>query len=126
MSKVVHIIDDDQGVADSIAYLLRIMGYTAYTYDSGLSFFERAQNYHEGCVITDVRMPGIGGVALTAQLRSLGSKVPIIMISGDHNHGLDRIADRAGATTFIEKPFDDDILLEALGELESPSFSAAH
>lgn len=120
MRRLVHLIDDDAAVAKALAFLLQAMGFEVVVYDSGLRFLEQASDDFEGCVVTDVRMPGLNGIELTAQLRGMGLRLPVIVISGHDDGSLAALAGRAGAAEFIAKPFDDDILLEALNRVCLP------
>lgn len=115
--RLVHLIEDDVPVADALSFLLRAMGFEVAVYESGLRFLEKAPDDPEGCVVTDVRMPGLNGIELTAQLRGRGLRLPVIVMSGHDDGSLAALARRAGASEFIAKPFDDDILLEALDRI---------
>jgi two-component system response regulator FixJ len=111
---LVHLIDDDPEVLKAVAFMLRAAGYRVAPYDSGLSFLDSLGNRIEGCIVTDVRMPDQNGIELTAQLQGLGFEVPVIVMSGHGDLALAREAVRAGALDFIEKPFDDEVLLDCL------------
>jgi two-component system response regulator FixJ len=97
------------------------MGYQVAIYESGLDFLKEAPNIKAGCIVTDVRMPGPNGIELTAQLRSRHIDLPVIVMSGHDDGSFAALASRAGAAEFIAKPFDDDLLLEAIQRLESCS-----
>lgn len=112
--RLVHVVDDDDAVRDSLRVLLRISGYEVRTYDSGVRFLEAFTGEEEGCVITDVRMPGITGLAMAARLNNLGSKLPIIVITGQADVPMAVEAMKAGVRDFIEKPFDDVAILNAV------------
>jgi two-component system response regulator FixJ len=112
--RLVHVVDDDDAVRDSLRVLLRISGYDVRTYDSGVRFLEAFTGEETGCVITDVRMPGITGLAMAARLNSLGSKLPIIVITGQADVPMAVEAMKAGVRDFIEKPFDDVAILNAV------------
>jgi two-component system response regulator FixJ len=110
----VHVVDDDDAVRDALRVLLQVSGYEVKTYDSGVRFLEQLTGDESGCVITDVRMPGITGLAMAARLRSLGSRLPIIVITGQADVPMAVEAMKAGAQDFIEKPFDDVVILKAV------------
>lgn len=110
----VHVVDDDDAVRDSLRVLLQISGYDVRTYNSGVRFLEEFTGEERGCVITDVRMPGITGLAMAARLHSLGSKLPIIVITGQADVPMAVEAMKAGVRDFIEKPFDDVAILNAV------------
>ncbi len=111
---VVHIIDDDEAVRDSLAFLLGAAGMGARTYDSAAAFLERLPETEPGCVVTDVRMPGMTGLELVRKLGELGSAMPVVVITGHGDVALAVEAMKGGAVDFIEKPFDDNTILTAL------------
>jgi len=111
---VVHVIDDDEAMRQSLAFLLGTVGIEVQTYESAVAFLEVAPTVKAGCVITDVRMPGLSGVELLRQLRERKLGIPVIVITG---HGDVRLAVEAmkiGAMDFLEKPFDDEALLASV------------
>jgi two-component system, LuxR family, response regulator FixJ len=111
---VVHVIDDDEAVRQSLAFLLGTAGLAARTYDSATAFLDVASEAAAGCVITDVRMPGISGIELLRRLRKLKLTVPVIVITGHGDVPLAVEAMKIGAADFLEKPFDDDALLASV------------
>lgn len=113
-SRQVHVIDDDDAVRDALRFLFEISGYEVRTYESASLFLDGLTGGERGCIITDVRMPGINGLELAAKLRALGRKLPIIVITGHADLPLAVEAMRAGAQDFIEKPFDDVAILGAV------------
>src|SRR5260370_40339143 len=104
---IVHVIDDDEAVRQSIEFLLRTSGVTARTYDSGSAFLNTLPTIDSGCIITDVRMPGISGIDLLRRLGEMRIKMPVIVITG---HGDVPLAVEA-MIDFLEKPFEDELLL---------------
>jgi len=110
---IIHVIDDDGAVRDSIAFLLETADLTARTYESAIAFLASADR-PAGCVITDVRMPEMTGLELARRLRDSGSLEPVIMITGHADVPLAIEAMRAGVVDFIEKPFDDEVLLASV------------
>jgi two-component system response regulator FixJ len=118
----VHVIDDDDAVRESLEFLLRTAKIDVLTYDSATSFLSTLPSDATGCVVTDVRMPGMSGVDLLRQLRARGSTMPVIVITGHGDIQLAVEAMKIGAADFLEKPFDDEVLLTsvkaALGKLE--------
>ena len=112
--RLVHVIDDDDAVRDSLAFLLEAAGYEVQTYDSGLRFLEGYTGEERGCVLTDVRMPGLTGLELAARLKSLGSRLPIIVLTGHADVPLAVEAMKAGVDDFIEKPFDDQVIIKSI------------
>ncbi len=111
---IVHVIDDDDGLRESLAFLLRASGIDVETFASALAFFDALSNTQPRCVITDVRMPEIGGLDLLRRLRELQVKVPVIVITGHADVPLAVEAMKAGALDFLEKPFDDEVLLASV------------
>jgi two-component system response regulator FixJ len=119
---VVHVIDDDEAMRQSLAFLLGAVGMEVQTYESALAFLEVAPDVKAGCVITDVRMPELSGVELLRRLRELKLGIPVIIITGHGDVPLAVEAMKIGALDFLEKPFDDEVLLasvrSALNELD--------
>jgi two-component system response regulator FixJ len=111
---VVHVIDDDEAMRQSLAFLLGAVGIEVQTYESAEAFLEIAPTVKAGCVITDVRMPGLSGVELLRQLRDRQVSIPVIMITGHGDVPLAVEAMKIGAMDFLEKPFDDEALLASV------------
>jgi len=108
---IVHVIDDDEAVRQSIEFLLRTAGVTARTYDSASTFLNALPTIDPGCIITDVRMPGISGIDLLRRLGEMRIKMPVIVITGHSDVPLAVEAMKIGAVDFLEKPFEDELLL---------------
>lgn len=121
-NSLVHVIDDDDAVRESLEFLLRAAKIDVRTYDSATTFLSTMSGGGTGCIVTDVRMPGMSGVDLLRQLKARGSTMPVIVITGHGDIQLAVEAMKIGAADFLEKPFDDDTLLAsvklALGRLE--------
>jgi two-component system, LuxR family, response regulator FixJ len=111
---IVHVIDDDEAVRQSIEFLLRTSGVTARTYDSALAFLDVLPTIESGCIITDVRMPGISGIDLLRRLADMQIKIPVIVITGHGDVPLAVEAMKSGAVDFLEKPFEDELLLNSV------------
>jgi two-component system, LuxR family, response regulator FixJ len=111
---VVHLIDDDDGVRQSLAFLLATSGFAVRVYESAAAFLAAASTLQPGCIITDVRMPGIDGLELQRQLKARHIGLPVIVITGHGDVPLAVEAMKAGAVDFIEKPFGDETLLSAI------------
>ncbi len=122
---IVHVIDDDEAVRQSLAFLLGTAGIDVQTYESAVAFLDVAAEVKLGCVITDVRMPELSGVDLLRRLRELKLGVPVIVITGHGDVPLAVEAMKIGAVDFLEKPFDDEVLLasvrSALNQLDRDS-----
>lgn len=112
--RVVHVVDDDAAIRDSLSFLLDSAGLTPKTYESGLALLERAQALEQGCVVTDIRMPGMSGLELVLKLKERGIPHPVIVLTGHGDVALAVEAMKAGVVDFIEKPFDDEVLLKAV------------
>jgi two-component system, LuxR family, response regulator FixJ len=110
----VHIIDDDEGLRESLAFLLRAAHIEVLTYPSATAFLDAIPGAGLNCVITDVRMPGMNGIDLLKRLRELKIDVPVIVITGHGDVPLAVEAMKNGAIDFLEKPFDDEILLASV------------
>ncbi len=121
-ARLVHVIDDDDAARDSLAFLLGTARMDVRTYESAVAFLSALPGITSGCVITDVRMPELSGVDLLRRLRELKVDLPVIVITGHGDIQLAVEAMKIGAVDFIEKPFDDEMLLasvkSALGRLE--------
>ena len=108
----VHVIDDDVAVRQSLAFLLETAGIPVQVYDSAVAFLKALPTGQRGCVVTDIRMPEIDGLELQRRLKPLD--MPVIVITGHGDVPLAVEAMRAGAVDFVEKPFDDEVLLSAV------------
>jgi two-component system, LuxR family, response regulator FixJ len=108
---VVHVIDDDEAVRQSLEFLLRASGVAARTYESAAAFLDALPTVEAGCIITDVRMPGISGIELLKRLGEMQVKLPVIVITGHGDVPLAVEAMKIGAVDFLEKPFEDELLL---------------
>jgi two-component system, LuxR family, response regulator FixJ len=108
---IVHVIDDDEAVRQSLAFLLRASGVAAKTYESASAFLDALPTIETGCIITDVRMPGISGIDLLKRLGEMQVKIPVIVITGHGDVPLAVEAMKIGAVDFLEKPFEDELLL---------------
>jgi len=111
---VVHVIDDDEAMRQSLAFLLGTVGMEVQTYDSALAFLAVAPAIKSGCIITDVRMPEVSGLDLLRRVRELELGIPVIMITGHGDVPLAVEAMKIGALDFLEKPFDDEVLLASV------------
>jgi len=110
---LVHVIDDDEAVRQSLAFLLTAAKIDVRTYESASAFLSALPNV-SGCVVTDVRMPDISGIDLLRRLKELKVALPVIVITGHGDIQLAVEAMKIGAVDFIEKPFDDEVLLTAI------------
>lgn len=111
---VVHVIDDDETARHSLTFLLDCAEIRVKSYDSAVSFLTAVPGIEPGCIITDVRMPEMSGVELVKRLKTMGVAEPVIVITGHADVPLAVEAMKAGVVDFIEKPFSDEIILEAV------------
>lgn len=111
---LVHVIDDDEALRESLAFLLRAAEIEAATFASAPAFLETLPDSRLSCVITDVRMPEMSGLDLLRRLREMRIEVPVIVITGHGDVPLAVEAMKFGAMDFLEKPFDDEVLLASV------------
>ena len=125
---LVHVIDDDDAVRESLAFLLETDGLPVRTYDSAEAFLTSLGGEQKaGCLITDVRMPGLTGLELVRRLRELSVDLPVVVITGHADVSMAVEAMKAGVLDFIEKPFEDEGLLNTVRRaMEQGCRAAAH
>jgi len=111
---VVHIVDDEEPVRKSLAFLLTMAGFTVRVHDSASGFLAAAKTVGKACLITDLRMPDMSGVELLEKLKGVGASIPAVVITGHGDVPMAVAAMKAGAVDFIEKPFEDEALIEAI------------
>jgi two-component system response regulator FixJ len=111
---VIHVVEDDEPMRDSLVELLEEAGYKALAYASGEELLARGPAAEPGCVVSDMRMPGIDGLTLLRRLRADGCGLPLILITGHGDIPMAVNAMKAGAIDFLEKPFEADALLSAI------------
>ena len=111
---MVHVVDDDPAMRDSLEFLFETAGLRARTYESGPALLAEAAALAPGCVVTDVRMPEMNGLELVRRLGEAGVTLPVIVMTGHADVPLAVEAMKAGVVDFIEKPFDDEIFLNAV------------
>lgn len=107
-SPIVHILDDDEEVRNSIAFVVRSMGLASKCYGSAREFFDSYDDAEQGCLVLDVRMPMMGGIEVQEKLAAEGRNLPIIMITGHGDLGMRELAMTRGAVDFLEKPYPPD------------------
>lgn len=114
--KVVHVVDDDDSVRRSVGFMLKTSGYRVCSYASGTEILKDAKNLEPGCVLLDIRMPDMDGLAVQEALQDRGVALPVIIMTGHGDVPLSVRAMKAGAIDFIEKPFEKAVLLAAVEE----------
>ena len=110
----VYVIDDDSAMRDSLDFLLGSAGFSVRLFDSAQIFLDELESLEAGCVVTDIRMPGIDGMELLRQLNSGTRKLPVIVMTGHGDVPLAVEAMKLGALDFLEKPFEDDRLIRMI------------
>jgi two-component system response regulator FixJ len=111
---LVHLIDDDAAVREALALLIGTIGLRVQAWGDPLDFLARFDRQAIGAIVLDVRMPGIGGLAVLQRLVDEGVDQPVILLTGHGTVEMCRRAFKAGAAEFLEKPVDDELLIEAL------------
>jgi two-component system, LuxR family, response regulator FixJ len=111
---IVYVIDDDSGLRDSLEFLLGSAGFSVRLFDSAEAFLAAPPSLAEGCIVTDIRMQHVDGIALLSQLREAGHNIPVIIMTGHGDVPLAVKAMKLGAIDFLEKPFDGDSMVEAV------------
>jgi two-component system, LuxR family, response regulator FixJ len=107
----VYVIDDDEAMRDSLNFLLESAGFNVTLFESALKFLESLQSLDFGCVVSDVRMPGLDGIELLKRMKADQSSFPIVIMTGHGDIPLAVEAMKLGAVDFLEKPFEDDRLI---------------
>ena len=114
ISPLIHLVDDDDGMRDALALLLGSVGLRTRGWKDPQQFLDGFERDTVGAIVLDVRMPGLSGLTVLDQLRERGVDQPVIMLTGHGTVELCRRAFKSGAAEFLEKPVDDEALLEAL------------
>jgi two-component system response regulator FixJ len=114
--KTVHLVDDDASVRRSVSFMLKTSGLQVETYESGPDLLKRTSSLAEGCILLDIRMPGMDGLQVQQALQEQGVPLPVIIMTGHGDVSLAVKAMKAGAVDFIEKPFEKATLLASLEE----------
>ena len=112
--RTIHVVDDEAAVRLSLERLLGSMGFATVSYTTPRAFLLEAPHLSGGCVLLDVKMPGISGLEVQARLRAIGFVPPIIVITGQGDIQTAVLAMKAGAFDFLEKPYEDEVLLAAI------------
>ncbi len=112
--QTVFVVDDDAAVRDSLSWLIKSAGLIVQTYPTALAFLDAYKEGERGCLIVDVRMPGMSGLELQESLSKRRIRVPVIVLTGHGDVPMAVKAIKAGALEFIEKPFDDQMLLDRI------------
>src|SRR3990167_3011186 len=116
MDPIVYVVDDDQAMVESLSWIIESVGLRVKTYVRAQDFLDEYNPKQHGCILLDVRMPGMSGPELQAKLNELNATIPIIFISGHGDVPLAVRVMKAGAVDFLTKPFNDQILLESINK----------
>jgi FixJ family two-component response regulator len=111
---VIVVVDDDASLRRALARLLRVVGYEVVTFASAEAFLQTGLQMSPDCLVLDVWLPGMSGVALLEHLVSLGSSLPVILITGREDIQIHLRAVRLGVVAYLHKPLDEQCLLKAL------------
>lgn len=114
--RVVHLVDDDAAIRRSVGFMLKTSGHRVETYESGAHLLKSCGELDQGCILLDIRMPGMDGLEVQQALLEKGVSLPVIIMTGHGDVTLAVKAMKAGAVDFIEKPFEKDSLLASLEE----------
>lgn len=112
--RLVHLVDDDEAIRRSVGFMLKTSGYHVRSYESGVELLKGAPNLEPGCILLDIRMPGMDGLEVQAALKDKGVSLPVIIMTGHGDVSLAVQAMKAGSVDFIEKPFEKAVLLSAI------------
>lgn len=110
----IYIVDDDDAIRRSLSFMLKTSGHAVRSFSGGADFLKDVAGLEPSCVLLDVRMPDIDGLEVQRELRARGVMLPVIIMTGHGDVGMAVAAMKAGATDFIEKPFEKAALLEAI------------
>ena len=110
----IHVVDDDEAIRRSLSFMLKTSGFSVRLLSGGTEFLKEVGTLEGGCVLLDVRMPDIDGLEVQRELRARGMMLPVIIMTGHGDVGMAVAAMKAGATDFIEKPFEKAALLAAI------------
>jgi two-component system response regulator FixJ len=113
-NRLVYLVDDDEAIRRSVGFALKTSGFTVRTYENGSEILKAAPSLEAGCILLDIRMPGMDGLEVQEALKSKGVTLPVIIMTGHGDVGLAVRAMKAGAIDFIEKPFEKAVLLAAI------------
>lgn len=111
---LVHLVDDEEAIRRSAGFMLKTSGYRVRPFASGVELLKQARALEPGCILLDIRMPGMDGLEVQQALREAGVALPVVIMTGHGDISVAVRAMKAGAIDFIEKPFEKEVLLSAL------------
>ncbi|GGO94833.1 response regulator transcription factor [Stakelama pacifica] len=112
--RIIHLVDDEESIRRSAGFMLRTSGFTVETYESGDAFLKVAKDAEPGCILLDIRMPGMDGLEVQQALAERGVTMPVVMLTGHGDVGTAVRAMKQGAVDFLEKPFEKQAVLTAI------------
>lgn len=112
--RLVHLVDDDEAIRRSVGFMLKTSGFHVRTYEGGADLLKAIPNLESGCILLDIRMPGMDGLEVQAALKDKGVTLPVIIMTGHGDVSLAVRAMKSGALDFIEKPFEKAVLMSAI------------
>jgi two-component system response regulator FixJ len=118
----IYVVDDQPAVCESLREMLSVFGYSVEAFDSAATFLELLEPSRPGCLVADVKMPGIDGIDLVRELSRRSIQLPVVLISGHADVPMAVAAIKAGAQDFIEKPIDDALLVAAINRCLAQNF----
>ena len=113
--RTVHLVDDEDSIRKSAGFMLKTSGFAVQTYASGIAFLKAVKTAEPGCILLDVRMPGMDGLEVQEVLAERGITMPVIVLTGNGDVGIAVRVMKAGAVDFLEKPFEKSALLASIG-----------
>ena len=113
--RIVHLVDDEESIRKSAGFMLKTSGFAVQTYASGIAFLKAVKTAEPGCILLDVRMPGMDGLEVQEVLAERGVTMPVIVLTGHGDVGIAVRVMKAGAVDFLEKPFEKTALLASIG-----------
>jgi two-component system response regulator FixJ len=116
LKRTIHLVDDEEAIRRSAGFMLRTSGFTVETYASGVAFLKTVRSAEPGCILLDVRMPEMDGLEVQAALNERGVTMPVILLTGHGDVSIAVRAMKAGASDFIEKPFEKASLLRSIDD----------
>lgn len=114
--RMVYLVDDDEAIRRSAGFMLKTSGFTVKSFVSGVEFLKDVKDLDPGCILLDIRMPGLDGLEVQKELHSRGVTYPVVVMTGHGDVGVAVQAMKAGAVDFIEKPFEKAVMLSAIAE----------
>ena len=114
--RLIHLVDDEAAIRRSASFMLKTSGFQVRAYESGLELLKSSADLETGCILLDIRMPGMDGLEVQQALKEKGVVLPVIIMTGHGDVSLAVKAMKAGAVDFIEKPFEKAVLLAAIDQ----------